>query len=38
MRISFNEMKSEFKRILIKKGFNDKMADEAAQLFTETSC
>ncbi|HEY8805285.1 MAG TPA: 3-dehydro-L-gulonate 2-dehydrogenase [Clostridium sp.] len=38
MRISFKEMKSEFKRIFIKKGFNEKMADEAAQLFTETSC
>lgn len=38
MRISFEEMKSEFKRVLMKKGFNEKMADEAAQLFTETSC
>ncbi|MEG2018445.1 MAG: 3-dehydro-L-gulonate 2-dehydrogenase [Clostridium sp.] len=38
MRISFEEMKSEFKRVLIKKGFNEEMADAAAQLFTETSC
>lgn len=38
MRISFEEMKSEFKRVLVKKGFNEKMADESAQLFTETSC
>jgi len=38
LRISFEEMKSEFKRVLVKKGFNEKMADESAQLFTETSC
>jgi 3-dehydro-L-gulonate 2-dehydrogenase len=38
MRISFEEMKSEFKRVMIKKGFNEEMADQAAQLFTETSC
>ena len=38
MRISFEEMKSEFKRVLVKKGLSDVMADEAAQMFTETSC
>jgi 3-dehydro-L-gulonate 2-dehydrogenase len=38
MRINFQEMKNEFKRVLLEKGFNEKMADEAAQLFAETSC
>lgn len=38
MRIKFEEMKNEFKRVLMKKGFNEKMADDAAILFTETSC
>jgi 3-dehydro-L-gulonate 2-dehydrogenase len=38
MKVSFQDMKAEFKRILIKKGFNEKTADESAQLFTETSC
>lgn len=38
MKVSFQDMKAEFKRILIKKGLNEKRADEAAQLLTETSC
>lgn len=38
MRIKFEEMQNEFKRVLMKKGFNEKMADDAAKLFTETSC
>ncbi|WP_010234405.1 3-dehydro-L-gulonate 2-dehydrogenase [Clostridium arbusti] len=38
MRVSFEEMKSEFKRILIKKGFSEERAETSAQLFTETSC
>jgi 3-dehydro-L-gulonate 2-dehydrogenase len=38
MRISFQEIKEELTRVLRKKGFNNQMADEAAQLITETSC
>lgn len=38
MRIPFAEMKAEFKRVLLKKGFSEERADEAAQLITETSC
>lgn len=38
MRVSFEEMKSEFKRVLIKKGFSEERAEVSAQLFTETSC
>ncbi len=38
MLVRFEEMKAEFKRVLMQKGFNDEMADESAQLFTENSC
>jgi 3-dehydro-L-gulonate 2-dehydrogenase len=38
MRIPFAEMKAEFKRVLLQKGFSEERADEAAQLITETSC
>jgi 3-dehydro-L-gulonate 2-dehydrogenase len=37
-RIQFDEMKAEFKRILIKKGCDEASADLSAQLMTETSC
>lgn len=37
-RIQFEDLKAEFKRVLIKKGCNDDIADLSAQLFTETSC
>jgi len=38
MRVSFEKMKNEFKRILIKKGFSEERADASAELFTQTSC
>jgi len=38
MRVSFEKMKNEFKRILVKKGFSDERADASAELFTQTSC
>ena len=37
-RISFDELKAEFKRVLIKKGCDEATADLSAQLMTETSC
>lgn len=37
-RIAFDELKAEFKRVLLKKGCNDDIAELCAQLFTETSC
>ena len=37
-RISFADLKAEFKRILIKKGCDEATADLSAQLMTETSC
>ena len=37
-RIRFDEMKAEFKRVLIKKGCDEESADLSAQLMTETSC
>ncbi|MCB8747499.1 3-dehydro-L-gulonate 2-dehydrogenase [Rhodoferax sp. U2-2l] len=37
-RISFEDLKAEFKRVLIKKGCDDAAADLSAQLMTETSC
>lgn len=37
-RISFEDLKAEFKRVLIKKGCDDATADLSAQLMTETSC
>src|SRR5690625_575988 len=38
MRISFEDMRNEFKRVLIKKGCSEAVADEAAESFTSTSC
>jgi 3-dehydro-L-gulonate 2-dehydrogenase len=38
MRVGFDELKSEFKRILLKKGFSEERADQSAKLFAETSC
>lgn len=38
MRISFAEMQAEFKRVLVKKGLSEEMAEESALLMTETSC
>lgn len=38
MRVHFDEMKNELKRVLMKKGFNEEYADQAAVLFTENSC
>jgi 3-dehydro-L-gulonate 2-dehydrogenase len=37
-RISFEDLKSEFKRVLIKKGCDETTADLSAKLMTETSC
>ena len=37
-RIQFEELKAEFKRVLIKKGCDVATADISAQLMTETSC
>ena len=37
-RISFAELKAEFKRVLIKKGCDEATADLSAQLIAETSC
>ena len=37
-RIQFQELKAEFKRVLIKKGCDEASADLSAQLMTETSC
>lgn len=37
MRINFDDMLSEFKRVLVKKGFNEEDALESAILFAETS-
>ncbi|MBU3101075.1 MULTISPECIES: 3-dehydro-L-gulonate 2-dehydrogenase [Clostridium] len=38
MRVSFEKMKNEFKRVLIKKGFGEERAEASALLFTQTSC
>jgi 3-dehydro-L-gulonate 2-dehydrogenase len=37
-RISFEELKAQFKRVLIKKGCDEATAELSAQLMTETSC
>ena len=37
MRVSFEKMKNEFKRVLIKKGFSEERAEVSALLFTQTS-
>ena len=37
-RIKFDDLKAEFKRVLIKKGCDETTADISAQLMTETSC
>ena len=37
-RIPFDEMKAEFRRVLLKKGCDGAAADLSAQLMTETSC
>lgn len=38
MRIQYDDMVKEFKRVLIKKGFNEEYAEEAAIIFTDNSC
>ena len=38
MRIKYDDMKNEFKRVLLKKGFTEQKADEAAASFTNNSC
>jgi 3-dehydro-L-gulonate 2-dehydrogenase len=38
MRIQYDDMKSEFKRVLLKNGFTEQKADEAAISFTNNSC
>ncbi|MEH7384605.1 3-dehydro-L-gulonate 2-dehydrogenase [Bacillus sp. JJ1521] len=38
MRIAYQEMKEEFKRVLMKKGFAEQDAAEAAESFTNNSC
>lgn len=37
-RISFAELKAEFKRVLVKRGCDEAVAELSAQLMTETSC
>lgn len=37
LRVSFNELKEEIKRVLVKKGFTNDRAEECAQLFAESS-
>ncbi len=37
MRVQFDDLKKEFKRILLKKGVSEQMADDVAQMFAETS-
>ena len=37
MRVSYDEMKAQFKRVLMKKGFTEKGADDAATLFAQNS-
>jgi 3-dehydro-L-gulonate 2-dehydrogenase len=38
LRIKFDDMKAEFKRVLMKKGFSEHTADETAISFTSNSC
>jgi 3-dehydro-L-gulonate 2-dehydrogenase len=38
MRIQYDDMKSEFKRVLLKSGFTEQKADEVAISFTNNSC
>ncbi|MDQ8736199.1 3-dehydro-L-gulonate 2-dehydrogenase [Paenibacillus sp. LHD-38] len=38
MRIPYEEMKSEFKRIFMEKGFNEESAEQAATSFADNSC
>lgn len=38
MRIRYEEMKDEFKRVLVKKGFQEQLAEQAARLFADNSC
>lgn len=38
MRVSYEEMKHEFKRILLDKGFDEESAEQAAVSFTDNSC
>lgn len=37
-RVSFDELKAEFKRVLVKKGCDEAVADLSAQLMAETTC
>lgn len=37
MRISYDEMKKEFARVLVKKGFSEERAEESAKMFADTS-
>lgn len=38
MRIKYEDMKEEFKRILLSKDFSEEQADLSAELFTQNSC
>lgn len=38
IRVTFEDLKDEFKRILLNKGCKEDIADKVAQLYTETSC
>lgn len=38
MRVRYEDMKQQFKRVLLAHGFNDEQADISAELFTENSC
>lgn len=37
MRVSYEEMKAQFQRVLMKKGFGEKAAEDAAALFAQNS-
>ncbi|MFQ7539332.1 MAG: Ldh family oxidoreductase, partial [Clostridium sp.] len=37
MRVSYDTMLKEFKRVLIKKGFQEKRSEEAAEIFAQNS-
>jgi len=38
MRIKYEDMKNEFKRVLCTRGFSEEQAEISAELFTENSC
>ncbi|MDP4156511.1 MAG: Ldh family oxidoreductase [Bacillota bacterium] len=38
MRVPYNKLKNEFKRVLIKKGFESETAETAASIIADNSC